>query len=611
MNKFKHAVEVFLNHKLFLIAIVLSCLYTLGTQSDRQFGWTNPKNTIPENLKTIHSDGSGYYAYLPQWFIYKSNPPYTFNNTINDRYKTARLTESVIYDNESKKYRNKCYTGSAICIAPFFLTNHLINHFIYGNGDGYSKSYQFIVALSALFYWLLGVIAIIKISKLLEISNFSIALVITLISIGTNLNFYTSFYSSYSHVHSFFAINWFMYFALNWAKTKKNKYLFLLSITLSLIFIIRPINIIIILILPFLFQNWSQFSLEIIERIKFKKKTLIISFLLFLILILFHYSVKYQEAGELLINSYKNEGFDFLFSPKFLDVLFSYRKGLFTYSPVLLLLIPGIYYLYKFNKFLFIGWVIVFAVYMYIISSWWCWWYGGGHGMRPFVDFMGFLSLPILILIDRISLVKKTLVLIFSISMIYYYQILQYQYNNDIIKYDNMSQADYWTIFLKTDDRFSWMLAFEEYSITKEKIINQKRYNFNPSKQNWTNKNPSKDSFSLIQDDPNLSFVFHIDSNWSDFKIGIRFSSEIKITNQASNPSIIYNFYKNGSIVKKQEQYIGNKIEEVNHFQFVSIDYLNSQPCSNYDSIDVILTKGIPTTDVRKLNVTFYSIKTD
>ena len=41
------------------------------------------------------------------------------------------------------------------------------------------------------------------------------------------------------------------------------------------------------------------------------------------------------------------------------------------------------------------------------------------------------------------------------------------------------------------------------------------------------------------------------------------------------------------------------------------VEYVDSALISNYDSIDVILTKGIPTTDVRKINVTFYSIKTD
>ena len=60
MKKTATYLSIFINHKLFLIAIICGCLYTLGTHSDRYFGWTNKKNTKSGNLTTIHTDGSGY-----------------------------------------------------------------------------------------------------------------------------------------------------------------------------------------------------------------------------------------------------------------------------------------------------------------------------------------------------------------------------------------------------------------------------------------------------------------------------------------------------------------------------------------------------------------------
>jgi hypothetical protein len=60
---------------------------------------------------------------------------------------------------------------------------------LYGEGDGYSKSYQLSVGIAALLYWLLGIIGLIKIARIFEVNNFSIALVLTAISVGTNLNF--------------------------------------------------------------------------------------------------------------------------------------------------------------------------------------------------------------------------------------------------------------------------------------------------------------------------------------------------------------------------------------------------------------------------------------
>jgi hypothetical protein len=102
MKKTIHNIGLFLNHKLFLIAIICGCLYTLGTLCDRQFGWTNKKNTKSGNLTTIHKDGSGYYAYLPQWFIYHKQQPFQFINNITKKYNTLQF-ESGLANNKQTK----------------------------------------------------------------------------------------------------------------------------------------------------------------------------------------------------------------------------------------------------------------------------------------------------------------------------------------------------------------------------------------------------------------------------------------------------------------------------------------------------------------------------
>ena len=87
MNSIYTSIFKYLNHKVFLIVIILICLYTQGRQSDKYFGWSNPKNTTTEHLATIHSDGSGYYAYLPQWFIYRDSLHFNFIEKIYQKYK--------------------------------------------------------------------------------------------------------------------------------------------------------------------------------------------------------------------------------------------------------------------------------------------------------------------------------------------------------------------------------------------------------------------------------------------------------------------------------------------------------------------------------------------
>jgi hypothetical protein len=149
-----------------------------------------------------------------------------------------------------------------------------------------------------------------------------------------------------------------------------------LSLALGLIFIIRPVNIVIALIIPFLFMDWKTFIKEIKQYIENKKLPLITSLFLFLTPLFFHFTVKLIESNSFSFNSYSDEGFDFLFTPKIFEVLFSYKKGFFTYAPIMFLILPGLFYFYKQKKYLFLGWSIVCAVFIYMTSSWWCWWYG-------------------------------------------------------------------------------------------------------------------------------------------------------------------------------------------------------------------------------------------
>jgi hypothetical protein len=39
--------------------------------------------------------------------------------------------------------------------------------------------------------------------------------------------------------------------------------------------------------------------------------------------------------------------------------------------------------------------VFTFLVFIYIIFSWWCWWYGGAFGLRTMIDMYGLLALPL------------------------------------------------------------------------------------------------------------------------------------------------------------------------------------------------------------------------
>ena len=80
-----------IKHRFVLVFTVIASLYVLGRQSDKYFGWTNEKNIKPDHALTIHTDGAGYYAYLPKWFIYKDSKGFAFLKKITDDYKNPHF----------------------------------------------------------------------------------------------------------------------------------------------------------------------------------------------------------------------------------------------------------------------------------------------------------------------------------------------------------------------------------------------------------------------------------------------------------------------------------------------------------------------------------------
>jgi hypothetical protein len=99
-------------------------------------------------------------------------------------------------------------------------------------------------------------------------------------------------------------------------------------------------------------------------------------------------AIYYQATGRPIVSSYGDLGFNFA-SPRIAGVLFSTQKGLFFWSPLLLLACAGFAMLARSRDSArrFVLPAIVFlAADSYLIASWWDWQFGGSFGHRGFVD---------------------------------------------------------------------------------------------------------------------------------------------------------------------------------------------------------------------------------
>jgi hypothetical protein len=123
----------------------------------------------------------------------------------------------------------------------------------------------------------------------------------------------------------------------------------------------------------------------------------------------------------------------------------------------------------KRNRWLTLGF-FVFSV--YLIFSWWCWWYGGSFGSRPMIDFYPLYAIFITACISgimKMSLWIRRSLLSVIILLIGLNLFQTYQFDRRVIHHDAMTGKAYWKVFGKTErpKNFNDLLVFPEYQDAK------------------------------------------------------------------------------------------------------------------------------------------------
>ncbi|MCB8994524.1 MAG: hypothetical protein H6538_02835 [Bacteroidales bacterium] len=350
----------------------------------------------------IYWDTISYYAYLPAFFIHhdlslgfiKENPEVN-----NQRYWPETTKDG--------KYVIKTSCGLAYLYFPFFITAHLLATPLGFEADGFSEIYQMSLAFSPLLYLLIGLIFLRKILK----KYFSDAITaISLLSIGgaTNLFHYTSV-TTISHTYSFAAITVFLFVCLKWLEKPTWLTSVFMGLLLGLISLIRPTNTIMVLF-PLLFGIHSFRDLG--NRIIFwlKKPQFLLIIIAGIILVWLPQFIYWKhQTGQLLYFSYKQEERFFWLEPAIFRGLFGFRKGWLIYSPIMIFSLIGIGLSLKKMKDWFLPLIIIIPVSIYIMLCWWTWWYGGGFGMRPIIDYYGLLGIPFALAIQSLGRLRPLL----------------------------------------------------------------------------------------------------------------------------------------------------------------------------------------------------------
>jgi hypothetical protein len=351
-----------------------------------------------ENKWTIRSDGSGYYAYLPALFIY-NDPTYHASNRAEAEIHNGVVSDNFLFKTKTGRTYNKFFPGEAVMQAPFFLLAHFIASISGAEASGYSEIFQIIFWIGAMFYAFMGLIYYQRFVQGLFLFNQPVNLVFTQFVLATPIFFYIFLTPSFSHVYSFFLFSVFLFQVQKWVSDSSVLRNVKIGLLLGLIFLVRPTNLVILFLLPVLWDSFQTFYDCI--RIRVKKPSFFISVIGTFLLIFGILPLSwYWQTGQLFIWSYRGEGFNWM-EPNFLRALFSFRSGLILHAPVLILALIGCVLWFRENRFQAIVWMTFSFVNSWIIFSWWCWDYEATFGNRPFTEHFLFLGLPIFYLASK------------------------------------------------------------------------------------------------------------------------------------------------------------------------------------------------------------------
>lgn len=422
-------------------------------------------NYIGNVEQTINADGIGYYDYLPSLFIHhdfirKDNPIH------EDSLLYTRLISTGVYVDYKGFKVDKYPCGTAILQLPFFAYAYVTSNHSGDKNDGYQRAFQKAVFHAAIFYLFLSILFLKKVLILYEIKKHVIIFCQFILVLATSVTHYANFDAGFSHIYSLFAITAFVYFFKSFLLNKTTNHFLLACLFLGLIFIIRQPNLLIVLFIPFMAHSFENLKIGIRTLLK-KKTQLLLGTVFFLGVASIQSILWYLQTGYFFVYSYQGEGFNFL-DPHFFSILFSYKKGLFVYTPIVLFtLISLFWFAYKSYFYLLFTWVSFFLILTYVLSSWWSWFYGCSFGLRAYIDYYSLFFIPFAFMLNRIKLSQRMVLMLCSLPFIPLNIIQTYQYKEFILHWINMDKEKYWKVFLKTDNRYKGLIWKNHFDSTQ------------------------------------------------------------------------------------------------------------------------------------------------
>jgi hypothetical protein len=392
-------------------------------------------------------DVANYYAYLPAYF--GNNGSFEFNSP-------AFVNDYLPKFPADGKHIPKTTYGVALLYSPWYALGYKVAINQNDPRDGFSEPFATVLHWGTILYGLLGLI-LLRNFLIKFYSEKVTTLTLAVIFLGTSLFYYSVSMPEMPHGLLFFLFSAFLLTNYHWHRKPGISNSLLLGALIGLIALIRPTDLMIVFVFilwnigeKFNWKNKLQFFLKQSKHILLM---LLSAFIIWLPQMLFWKA----RTGHYLYFSYPGEQF-FWGDPQITNVLFSYRKGLVVYTPLIALAFAGFFLMRDTLKSIRTVLLALVLLNTYLVSCWWDWFFGGCFAARAFVQHFAYYSIPLASLIAFVFEKSETkiwsgaaklltLLLIFSGIALNLFQSMQY--TNGLIHHNSMSKKTYWLVFGK------------------------------------------------------------------------------------------------------------------------------------------------------------------
>jgi len=359
----------------------------------------------------VHGDGVGYYAFARSLLIehrldfrqdwLHANPEFRMSRTDAQGHITVgNYTSTGRLDNHFS-------IGPAILWFPFLLVAHagvLVSNALGAHipADGFSKPYVVVMAVATALYGFLALWISYRIARRYVAERWAFLATLGIWG-ASSLPVYMYFNPSWSHAQSAFVVALFLWYWNRTRGARTRAQWVLLGLVGGLMMDVYYVNAI-ILLLP-LFESLARYRQSLSLRRSREAASLLVRNFCFSCALLVAF-LPTLVAKKIIFGSYFNFGYTERWSwnsPALLKVAFSSDHGLFSWTPIVILALTGLFLLLKRDRNLALYCLVAFALFLYVIGAYQDWDGLSSFGNRFFVSFTPIFILGLAVLFDSLA----------------------------------------------------------------------------------------------------------------------------------------------------------------------------------------------------------------